>query len=73
MQPGQRARRLVAGGLQQMARQLVGQRLRRAAAGQFRLQALPPSYYPWLAGILLGYALATTAMKRFYIRRYGWQ
>jgi len=23
--------------------------------------------------ILLGYSLLTTGMKRFYIRRYGWQ
>ena len=42
-------------------------------ADYFKLQALPPAYFPWLAGILLGYCVLTTAMKRFYIRRYGWQ
>jgi len=42
-------------------------------AGYFKLQALPPAYYGWLAAILLGYCVLTTAMKRFYIRRYGWQ
>ena len=42
-------------------------------AGYFKLQALPLAYYGWLVGILLGYGLLTTLMKRFYIRRYGWQ
>lgn len=42
-------------------------------AGHLKLQALPTSYFPWLAGILLGYALLTTAMKNIYIRRFGWQ
>ena len=42
-------------------------------AGYFRLQALPPGYFPWLVAILLGYAVLTTLMKRFYIRRFGWQ
>ncbi len=42
-------------------------------AGYFKLQALPPAYYGWLAAILLGYCALTTLMKRFYIRRYGWQ
>jgi P-type Mg2+ transporter len=42
-------------------------------ASYFKLQALPPAYYAWLLGILLGYCLLTTVMKRFYIRRYGWQ
>ncbi len=42
-------------------------------AGYFKLQALPLAYYGWLAGILLGYGLLTTLMKRLYIRRYGWQ
>jgi Mg2+-importing ATPase len=27
----------------------------------------------WLAAILLGYFVLTTAMKRYYIRRFGWQ
>ena len=42
-------------------------------ADAFKLQALPPAYFPWLLGILLCYALLTTHMKRFYIRRFGWQ
>ena len=42
-------------------------------AGYFRLQALPPAYYAWLVAILLGYCTLITVMKRFYIRRYGWQ
>jgi Mg2+-importing ATPase len=42
-------------------------------ADYFKLQALPAAFFPWLAVILLGYALLATAMKRWYIRRYGWQ
>ena len=42
-------------------------------AGDFKLQALPPAYFGWLAAILLGYCVLTTFMKRFYIRRFGWQ
>jgi len=42
-------------------------------AGYFKLQALPGSYFPWLVAILLGYTLLTTAMKRIYIRKFGWQ
>jgi len=42
-------------------------------AGYFKLQALPPAYYGWLAAILIGYGVLTTLMKRFYIRRFGWQ
>jgi Mg2+-importing ATPase len=42
-------------------------------AGYFKLQALPLAYYGWLVAILLGYCGLTTAMKRIYIRRYGWQ
>ncbi|HYN61874.1 MAG TPA: magnesium-translocating P-type ATPase [Rubrivivax sp.] len=42
-------------------------------AGYFRLQALPPAYYGWLMAIVLGYCALTTAMKRLYIGRYGWQ
>lgn len=41
-------------------------------AAYFRLEALPLNYFAWLAAILLGYGALTTAMKRFYIRRYGW-
>ncbi|HVR50768.1 MAG TPA: magnesium-translocating P-type ATPase, partial [Pseudorhodoferax sp.] len=42
-------------------------------AAYFGLQALPLAFFPWLVGILLGYALLTTAMKKLYIRRFGWQ
>ncbi len=42
-------------------------------AGYFKLQSLPIAYYGWLVAILLGYGALTTVMKRFYIRRYGWQ
>ena len=42
-------------------------------ADDFRLQALPLAYFPWLAAILLGYCVLTTVMKRLYIRRFGWQ
>ena len=42
-------------------------------AGYFRLQALPPGYFGWLVAILLGYGTLTSVMKRFYIKRYGWQ
>ena len=39
----------------------------------FKLQALPWSYFPVLAAILLGYMALTQAMKAFYTRRFGWQ
>ena len=42
-------------------------------ADYFKLQALPAAFYLWLLGILLGYCTLTTLMKRFYIRRFGWQ
>ncbi|MNX12333.1 Magnesium-transporting ATPase, P-type 1 [compost metagenome] len=42
-------------------------------AGYFKLQALPPGYWPFLVAILFGYAVLTTLLKRVYIRRYGWQ
>jgi len=42
-------------------------------AGYFKLQPLPPAYFGWLACILLGYAALATAMKRVYIRHFGWQ
>jgi len=42
-------------------------------AGYFKLQALPLAYFPWLLAILSGYALLTTWMKTFYIRKFGWQ
>jgi Mg2+-importing ATPase len=42
-------------------------------AQALKLQALPPAFFGWLAGILLGYGGLVTLMKRFYIRRFGWQ
>ena len=42
-------------------------------ADYFKLQALAPSYFAWLLALLAGYAALTTLMKRFYIRRFGWQ
>jgi Mg2+-importing ATPase len=42
-------------------------------AHYFKLQALPPAYFPLLALLLLGYMLLTQAMKTFYTRRFGWQ
>ncbi len=42
-------------------------------ADYFKLQALPGMYFFWLAAILLSYAFLTTVMKRYYIRRFGWQ
>lgn len=34
------------------------------------LVPLPWSYFPWLAGILLGYCLLTQTIKNWYIRKY---
>ena len=42
-------------------------------AEYFKLQALPMSYFAYLAGLLLGYCVLITFMKRFYRRRFGWQ
>jgi P-type Mg2+ transporter len=42
-------------------------------ADYFGLRALPLAYYPWLVSILIGYSLLTSFMKRFYVRRFGWQ
>lgn len=42
-------------------------------ADYFKLQALPWPYFVWLAGILFSYALLTSLMKNYYIRRFGWQ
>jgi Mg2+-importing ATPase len=42
-------------------------------AEYFKLQALPPAFFPWLAGILVGYCVLTTLVKRYYIRRFGWE
>jgi P-type Mg2+ transporter len=42
-------------------------------ASDFKLQALPANFFVWLIGILIGYSVLTTLMKRVYVRRYGWQ
>lgn len=42
-------------------------------APYFKLQALPLAYFGWLAAILAGYFGLTTLMKRWYVRRFGWQ
>ena len=42
-------------------------------ASYFKLQALPLSYFPILAAILVGYMVLTQLMKRYYTRRFGWQ
>lgn len=41
-------------------------------AEHFKMQALPLHYFVWLVGILFSYALLTSLMKRYYIRRFGW-
>lgn len=41
-------------------------------AENFKLQALPLGYFPYLIVILLAYAVLTTLLKRIYIRKYGW-
>lgn len=41
-------------------------------AHYFKLQALPWTYFPILILILVAYMALTQAMKRFYIRRFGW-
>jgi Mg2+-importing ATPase len=42
-------------------------------AHYFKLQALPPLYFVFLAAILASYMVLTQTMKKFYTRRYGWQ
>ncbi len=42
-------------------------------ASYFKLEALPLPYFAWLVAILLSYTVVTTLMKRYYIRRFGWQ
>lgn len=41
-------------------------------ASYFKMQALPWSYFIWLFAIVVGYAVLTSLMKRYYIRRFGW-
>ncbi|QHC24792.1 magnesium-translocating P-type ATPase [Streptomyces sp. GS7] len=40
-------------------------------AGVLGMQALPMSYFPWLAGTLAAYCLLTQGVKSWYIRRFG--
>ncbi|WP_082549257.1 magnesium-translocating P-type ATPase [Rhizobacter sp. Root404] len=42
-------------------------------AGYFKFVPLPGAYFGWLAAMLLAYGALATAMKRFYLRRHGWQ
>jgi P-type Mg2+ transporter len=40
-------------------------------APALRLQALPASYFPWVAAILVVYCASTQLLKRVYIERFG--
>ncbi|MDQ6639223.1 MAG: magnesium-translocating P-type ATPase [Pseudomonadota bacterium] len=42
-------------------------------ASYFKLGPLPASYFAWLLAILTAYCVSTTVMKRYYIRKFGWQ
>lgn len=42
-------------------------------AGYFKLQPLPPLYFVFLPLVLAGYMMLVQAMKRYYVKRYGWQ
>lgn len=42
-------------------------------ASYFKMQALPGSYFIWLLAIVVSYAVLASLMKRYYIRRFGWQ
>jgi len=44
-----------------------------ALAPALRLQALPPTYFGWLAAMLLAYGAAVQWMKRRYSARHGWR
>jgi Mg2+-importing ATPase len=39
----------------------------------FKFAPLPWRYFVWLAVIVIGYALLTSVMKRYYFRRFGWE
>jgi Mg2+-importing ATPase len=41
-------------------------------AADFKLEALPLSYFPILAALLLGYAALTQAVKVLYVKKFGW-
>lgn len=36
------------------------------------LQPLPGIFFAWLASILVGFAILTQLMKRFFVKRFGW-
>jgi Mg2+-importing ATPase len=42
-------------------------------AEHFKLQPLPTVHFAWLAAIVLAHWALATIMKRFFIRRHGWQ
>lgn len=42
-------------------------------ASYFSLQPLPLSYFIYLPIILLAYMVLTQLLKKFYVKRYGWQ
>jgi Mg2+-importing ATPase len=42
-------------------------------AQNFKLQALPMSYFPILTAFLVAYMVLTQLMKKYYLRRFGWQ
>jgi Mg2+-importing ATPase len=42
-------------------------------AEYMQMQALPPSYFIWLFGLVGGYLWLTQFMKNIYARKYGWQ
>ncbi|TAM40480.1 MAG: magnesium-translocating P-type ATPase [Burkholderiaceae bacterium] len=42
-------------------------------AGSFKLVPLPLLYFPFMVAIVLAYMLLTQAMKKFYVRWFGWQ
>jgi Mg2+-importing ATPase len=42
-------------------------------ADVFKFAPLPRSYFPWWAAMLAGYIVLTQLVKRWYLRRFGWQ
>ena len=40
-------------------------------AGALGFVALPPRYWPLLAGMLLGYMVLTQVVKVWFVKRYG--
>ncbi len=39
----------------------------------FKFAPLPLSYFPWWAAMMVGYIVLTQVVKRWYLKRYGWQ